>query len=439
MNDKKNKNLISKIENNSIAEEVGIEEGDRLLKINNIIISDVIDYLYQISDNYLELEIKKKNGEVWLIEVDKEFDEDLGINFSNPILDQAKSCKNKCVFCFVDQLPSNMRNSLYFKDDDSRLSFLQGNFVTLTNISDIELDRIIEYNISPINVSIHTTNPELREKMLSNKNAGNVLDRLRRLTSNRILINGQIVLCPNINDKEQLDLTIQHLYPLYPNLHSVAIVPVGITKHRENLAHLTPFKEDSALEVINQIEKWQKYLKNKIGSRLIYIADEFYILANKKLPELHTYEDFPQLENGVGLIRKLENEFLIYLDTLSKNSEVEKNVSIITGVSAEMFLKNLTLKLKDKYPKININVYSIKNTFFGEIITVSGLITGKDIINQLKNKELGEKIILPKSMFKSNEDIFLDDITKDDLEASLQIKVDICSINGKSLIDSILK
>lgn len=439
MEEKALKNLISSISKNSIAEEIGIEKGDRLLRINNKAIIDVIDYLYQMADNFLELELEKSNGEIWIVEVEKEFDEELGISFHNPILDHAKSCKNKCVFCFVDQLPDNMRKSLYFKDDDSRLSFLQGNFVTLTNISDKELERIIEYNISPINVSIHTTNPDLRKEMLKNKNAGKILERLKLLTSNRILVNGQIVLCPNINDKSELDRSIKDLYPLYPNLNSIAIVPVGITKYRENLAFLEPFNKENSEEVIEQIEKWQEYLKKKIGTRFVYIADEFYVLGNKELPDFHAYEGFPQLENGVGLIKKLENEFLTHLTMLSSNSKLEKRLTIVTGTSAKGYLNGLIVKFNSKFPKVNVVIHSITNNFFGNMITVSGLVTGKDIIDQLKNKDLGEKIILPKSMFKSNENILLDDITKEDIELALKTKVHICEVNGKSLINIILK
>lgn len=433
------KNIISKIKKNSIAEEMGIEVGDVLCSINGKEINDIIDYLYHTADEYLEVEIKKNNGEVWLLEIEKDYDEDLGIIFSNPILDKANHCKNKCIFCFIDQLPKNMRKSLYFKDDDSRLSFLQGNFVTLTNLSDKDIDRIIEYNISPINVSIHTTNPQLRVKMLNNKNAGNILERLKKLTRNRILVNGQVVLCPNINDGVELDKTIKDLYPLYPNLHSLAIVPVGITKYREKLFNITPFDKEKSIKVINQIKKWQTFLKQKINTNFVYLSDEFFINADYELPEYKEYEDFPQLENGVGLIRKFEFEFFSSLNKLPLNLNITKNISVITGTSAKDFIEKLARELMDRYKGLNIKVYAIKNNFFGDTITVSGLITGQDIIKQLKKKDLGDKVIIPKSMLKSDEDIFLDDISVKMLEKELNTKIDISEVNGKDFIKKIIE
>lgn len=439
MEKEKYKNIVAKVEKDSIAEEMGIEIGDILISINGKKIIDIIDYLFLISDNYLDVEIQKNNDEIWILEIDKDYDEDLGIEFNNAILDKAKSCKNKCIFCFVDQLPTNMRKSLYFKDDDSRLSFLQGNFLTLTNLSDADIDRIIEYNISPINVSIHTTNPELRVKMLNNRTAGNILERIKRLTENRILINGQIVLCPGINDELELEKTIKDLYPLYPNLHSVAIVPVGITKFRENLYPLKIFDEEEANKVIIQVNKWQGLLKERIGTSFVYLSDEFYNIAKQPLPSYEDYEGFPQIENGVGLIRKLEHEFNEYLLSLPSNLEIDKTITIITGVSAAKFMRELTKKLTDRVSKLRIQVYPIINNYFGETITVSGLITGKDIINQLENKELGAEILIPKSMLKSDEPVFLDDIKVKDIEEHFLKKIKVCDIDGKALIDNIIK
>ncbi|SHK39365.1 DUF512 domain-containing protein [Paramaledivibacter caminithermalis] len=439
MNKKKYNNIISKVKPDSIAEEMGIEQGDILININGKKVMDILDYLFLTSDEFLEIEIEKKNGEVWILEIDKYYDEDLGIEFDNPILDQAKYCKNKCIFCFIDQLPKNMRRSLYFKDDDSRLSFLQGNFVTLTNLRDMDIDRIIEYNISPINVSIHTTNPDLRVKMLNNKRAGNILERIKKLTENRIMINGQIVLCPDVNDDLELDRTIEDLYTLYPNLHSVAIVPVGITKFRQNLYPLKIFDKESANKVIMQIHRWQKLLKEKIGTNFVYLSDEFYIMAEKPLPSYESYEDFPQIENGVGLIKKMEHEFNNHLKTLPKNLEINKTITVVTGVSAAQFIEKLASELTKKVSKLKIEVLTIKNDFFGHTITVSGLITGQDIINQLKDRELGEKIIIPKSMLKSDEPIFLDDVTIQDLEKSLNRSVVASDVNGQSFIESIIK
>ncbi|RKD27683.1 putative radical SAM enzyme, TIGR03279 family [Caminicella sporogenes DSM 14501] len=439
MNKFHNKNIIANIVKGSIAEEIGIEPGDVLHSINGREINDIIDYLYHTADEYLEVEIEKENGEIWILEIEKEYDEDLGIIFSNPILDKANHCRNKCIFCFIDQLPKNMRKSLYFKDDDSRLSFLQGNFVTLTNLSDKDIDRIIEYNISPINVSIHTTNPQLRVKMLNNKTAGNILERLNKLTKNRILINGQIVLCPNINDKDELDRTIEDLYPLYPNLHSLAIVPVGVTKYREKLFPLKPFTKQQSIEVIKQIEKWQSFLKQKINTNFVYLSDEFFITADYDLPEYEEYEGFPQIENGVGLIRKFEFEFLSFLKKLPSNLKVKKDVSVITGTSAKKFIEGLAKKLMNKFKELNITVHVIKNEFFGETITVAGLITGQDIIKQLNGKYLGDRVIIPKSMLKSDEDIFLDDISVKELEKRLKTKVLVSQVNGKDFIKKIIE
>lgn len=439
MNEKKSRNIISKIELGSIAEELDIEKGDVLVSINDKEIIDILDYLFFMADDYLEVQIEKKDGEVWVLEIDKDFDEDLGIEFQNPILDKAKFCTNKCIFCFVDQLPRNMRKTLYFKDDDSRLSFLQGNFVTLTNLTDEDIDRIIEYNISPINVSIHTTNPDLRVRMLGNKSAGSVLDRIKKLTENRIVINGQIVLCPGVNDGAELDKTIEDLNSFYPNLHSLAIVPVGVTKFRDNLYSMEIFDKEKSKKSIEQIDKWQDILKEKLGTRFVYLSDEFYNMAEKDLPSFEDYEGFPQIENGVGLIRKLEYEFNEYLATIVADSDVDKTVSIVTGVSAYGFIKELSRKLSEKHNKLKINVHAIINEYFGETITVSGLITGQDIINQLMNRDLGDIIIIPKSMLKSDEHVFLDDVTVEDIQKSLKRDVIVSDVNGKALIDSIIK
>ncbi len=432
------KHIVDKIYKGSIAEELEIEPGDELVSINGKKINDIIDYLYLISDDYIEIEIIKNTGEQWVLEIEKDYDEDLGVEFKSSILDKAQSCKNKCIFCFIDQLPKNMRESLYFKDDDSRLSFLQGNFLTLTNLSDEDIQRIIDYNISPINISVHTTNPDLRVKMLMNKNAGNILERIKKLTENRIKVNGQIVLCPNINDGDYLDETIQDLYPLYPNFQSLAIVPVGITKYREGLYPLSIYDKRNSKLVIDKINKWQAYLKKKIGTNFVYLSDEFYIMADESFPSYDSYEKFLQLENGVGLVKKLENEFVNYLNELNDNISINKTISIATGMLAKPFIANLIQKLTTKVKGLNVNIFEIKNNFFGETITVSGLITGKDIIEQLYNEDLGQALLIPNSMLKANENIFLDDITIEDIEKELNIKVLPCEVNGKTLIDKIL-
>lgn len=432
------KNIINKVYKGSIADEVGIEAGDRLLKINDNEIEDIIEYKYYLADEYLEIEILKAKGEHWIIEIDKEYDEDLGIEFENPIIDQTKSCKNKCIFCFVDQLPPNMRPSLYFKDDDSRLSFLQGNYITLTNMTEEDIDKIIKYRISPINISVHTTNGELRKKMLNNRFAGNILNILTKLAKNNIQMNCQIVLCPNINDKKELDKTISDLGRLSNSIDSVAIVPVGLTAYREGLQKIEPFNKKSASYVIDQVQIWQKKFKGSIGRNFAHVSDEFYILANRDFPTYESYEGFPQLENGVGLVTKFKHEFYQYLKVLPIALKTHKNITVVTGVAAYKFIKKMCDDLAKKVENLKIEVICVENKFFGGHISVSGLITGQDIYNTLKDKYLGDKIILPESMMKAGEEIFLDDYTVAMLELKLGTKIQICEVEGKKFIQMIL-
>lgn len=443
VNVKKSNNLISKVYKNSIASELDIEEGDLLISINNEPISDIIEYRFLISDEYLELEIQKKNKEIYIYEIEKEYDEDLGIEFTNPIIDKAKSCRNNCVFCFIDQLPEGMRDTLYFKDDDSRLSFLQGNFITLTNMSEEDINNIIKYRISPINISVHTTNPELRVKMLNNRFAGNVLDIIKRLSEAKIEMNCQIVLCPGYNDKEELEKTVSDLSKFYPYVKSAAAVPVGITKYRENLPTLEIFNEITAKETINQVHNLHKKYLKELGTRFIFLSDEFYIIGNEKLLEYDEYEGFIQFENGVGMIVKQETEVKNYLSKLesigSEKLNVSKRVSIATGHSAYEFIKYISNYIMSKCKNLKIDVYKIVNNFFGDTITVSGLITATDIIDQLKDKDLGDTLYIPRSMLKADEEIFLDDITLKKLEETLNMEVVPCLNEGKDFIDKILK
>ncbi len=434
---KHNDNRISRVLPGSIAEEMEIESGDILLTINGRLVKDIIDYLYLISDEYLELEIQKPDGEVWVLEIDKEYDEELGLEFKHPIMDHARNCRNKCIFCFIDQLPEGMRETLYFKDDDSRLSFLQGNFVTLTNMSDEELQRMIDYNISPINVSIHTTNPELRVRMLNNKNAGKVLERLRRLGDHRVEMNGQIVLCPGFNDEKELDRTLKDLHDLPGGLGSVAIVPIGLTKFREGLAQVNGYTKETARRVIEQVEKWQTYFLEKRGTRFAFLSDEFYVLAEMERPDYDAYEGFVQIENGVGLMTRLEFELESALEVTGRKPAV-KQVSIATGTSAYSFIKELAQKVMVRYEDVKISVYEVRNEFFGETITVAGLITGTDLIKQLKDVDLGERLIIPKSMLKSGESIFLDDTTVDELEKTLNVTVTPVEVNGDAFLSGVL-
>lgn len=440
VNVKKVNNVISKVYKNSIAEELGIEVGDLLMSINGQTIHDIIEYRFLLSDEYLEVEIKKINGEIYIYEIEKDYDDDLGIEFTNPIIDQAKSCRNKCVFCFIDQLPKGMRETLYFKDDDSRLSFLQGNFVTLTNMSEEDIDNIIKYRISPINISVHTTNPELRQKMINNRFAGKLYIIMQRLADAQIQMNCQIVLCPGYNDKEELTRTISDLEQLYPYVNSAAIVPVGITKHRSHLPNLDIFDQKTANETIDQIQNLQKMYLDKIGTRFAFLSDEFYIIANRKLLEYDEYEGFIQFENGVGMISKLEREIQEYLMKISQAQKTrKKKISIATGHSAFEFIKKMADEIMNECKDVEINVFKIVNNFFGETITVSGLITATDIIEQLKDEDLGETLYIPRSMLKADEEIFLDNITLDELQKTMNIEVVPCLNEGCDFVDKILK
>ena len=421
VNVKNSNNIISKVYKGSIAEEIGIEVGDLLIAVNDEEIHDIIEYKFLISDEYIELEIQKRDGEVYIY-----------------VIDKAKSCRNKCVFCFIDQLPKGMRETLYFKDDDSRLSFLQGNFVTLTNMSEEDIDNIIKYRISPINISVHTTNPELRRKMITNKHAGKLIDTMRRLADAHIEMNCQIVLCPGYNDKEELDRTLSDLSNLYPYVNSVAIVPVGITKYRDNLAKLEIFEYESANETIDQVHALQeKYLK-ELNTRFAFLSDEFYIIAKRPLLDYDEYEGFLQFEDGVGMIRKQGTETINYLKTLDADDSIEKTVSIATGSSAYEFILDMANKVMEKFKNVKINVYKIRNDYFGHTITVSGLITATDIINQLKDKDLGSALYITRSMLKSDEEVFLDDITLEELTEKLNVQVITCQNEGKDFVEKII-
>jgi putative radical SAM enzyme (TIGR03279 family) len=438
---KEHLHVVEKIEKGSIAEEMGIEKGDVLLEINGNKIEDIFDYQYYIEDEYIEVLIRKPDGEEWLLEIDKESDEDLGITFENGLMDDYRSCHNKCIFCFIDQMPKGMRDTLYFKDDDSRLSFLQGNYVTLTNMSDEDIDRIIKYNLSPINVSFQTTNPELRCKMLNNRFAGDALKKAWRLAEAGITMNGQIVLCKGVNDGKELERSISDLSKYLPNLESVSVVPVGLSKYREGLYPLEPFTKEDAKDVLNIIHSWQDKLYKEYDLHFIHASDEWYILAEEDLPEEERYDGYLQLENGVGMLRLLINEFDEAFEELRNTKGVyipEKEVSIVTGRLAYKFILEMTNKLMMEFPQLKLNVYPIRNDFFGEMITVSGLLTGQDILAQLKDKPLGDKLLLPQNVLKSGESIFLDDMTINELEKSLQVPIDIVKSSGQDLIDAII-
>lgn len=429
--------VISKVRDGSIAMELELEPGDRLIAINDKEIEDVFDYQYMAEDEYIVLTVIKKNNEEWELEIEKEYGEELGIEFENGLMDEYRSCRNKCMFCFIDQMPEGMRETLYFKDDDSRLSFLQGNYVTLTNMSDKDINRIIEYKLSPINISIHTTNKELRCKMLNNRFAGTALDKIDTLYKAGIEMNGQIVLCKGVNDGEELDKSISDLSKYIPHLRSVSVVPVGLTKFRDNLYPLEPFNKEDAKAVLGIIHGWQEKLYKEYGTHFIHAGDEWYILAGEDFPKEERYDGYLQLENGVGMIRLLENEFQKVYNELEGDALARK-VSIATGVSAYEFIKGFAEKLESKFINTDIKVYKIINNYFGERITVSGLITGTDLIEQLKGRELGERLLLPCNVLRSGEDVFLDDITVSQLENALQVKADIVKSSGQDFINSVI-
>ena len=438
---KKRQHIVSLVEEGSIAWELGIEKGDELLKINDTEIEDIFDYQYFIQDEYIEVLIKKADGEEWLLEIDKDYSEDLGLTFENGLMDDYRSCHNKCIFCFIDQMPKGMRETLYFKDDDSRLSFLQGNYVTLTNMSEHDIDRIITYRLEPINISFQTTNPELRCKMLNNRFAGDALKKVDKLFEAGIHMNGQIVLCKGVNDKEELERSISDLTKYLPNLESVSVVPVGLSKYRDGLYPLEPFTKEDAIEVLNTIHKWQKEIYEKWGTHFIHASDEWYILAGQELPGEDNYDGYLQLENGVGMLRLLEDEFQDAVNGLNTDEFVKKEevISLATGKLAYPYLKKMCEIVENMVRGLKINVYAITNEFFGENITVSGLLTGQDIIDQMKEKEIGERLLLPINVLRSGEDVFLDDIRVQDVEKALQVKVDIVKSSGYDFLDAILK
>ncbi len=435
---KEHKILIGGIVPHSIAEELGIEKGDKLLKINGKFIEDILEYKFLISEETLFVDIEKQNNEIWELEIEKEFDEDLGFIFDGIIAKQ-KSCSNKCIFCFVDQLPKGMRKTLYFKDDDTTLSFLQGNFVTLTNIKDDDIEKMISYRISPINISIHTTDMELRTEMLNNKNAKKLMGYLDKLKKGRIEMKGQIVLCPDINDGNKLTRTLKDLAPYYPELSCVAVVPVGLTKYREKLYPLKEYDKSSALEVIKQIEKMQQEFITTIGTRFAFLSDEFYVLAQKDLPPYEHYEGFSQLENGVGLIRLFQDNINITLEQLQNTKTPQISATAITGEYALYYLQETAHSIMDKLPDVTLEVLGMTNDFFGDSVKVAGLITGKDIISQLKNKKYGKNVLIPDNMLKKDERIFLDDITIEDVEKALDIRIIVCKHDGSDLINNILE
>ena len=419
----------------SIAEELELEPGDVLLAVNDHEIEDVFDYHYYTNEEYLTVLVRSPYGEEWELEIEKEFEEDLGIEFESSLMDDYRSCRNHCIFCFIDQMPPGMRETLYFKDDDSRLSFLQGNYVTLTNMSDHDIDRIIHYHLGPINISFQTTNPDLRCKMLHNRFAGDVFPKIRRLADAGIELNGQIVLCRDINDGAELERSISDMTSYLPALRSVSVVPVGLSKYREGLYPLKPFDAQSAGEVIDLIESWQKKIYPQYGVHFVHASDEWYLLAGRPLPEEERYDGYLQLENGVGMLRLLKEEVEETLAEVKPDVETPKRrVSIATGRLAGPFLKELGKRIETVHQNVTLQIFEIRNDFFGESITVSGLITGQDLIAQLKDQDLGDELLLPTNMIRSGERVFLDDLTIEDAEEALGIPIRIVESGGRDLV-----
>lgn len=437
---KTNGHVIKAVDPGSIAEALELASGDRVLAINGREIEDIFDYQYQVNSKQLVMLVEKADGDQWELEIENDY-QDLGITFENGLMSDYRSCTNKCIFCFIDQMPPGMRETLYFKDDDSRLSFLQGNYVTLTNMKDHDIRRIIDFKLAPINISVHTTNPELRCRMLHNRFAGEALKKIDTLYEAGIPMNGQIVLCRGINDGAELDRTIGDLARYLPCMESVSVVPVGLSKFRDGLYPLEPFDKEAAESALEIIEGWQEKLYAEHGIHFIHASDEFYILAERDLPEEERYDGYPQLENGVGMLRLLDTEVDEALDVIDEEFEGEadpERLTIATGLLAAPYLEKQAAKIMARHPKIQIQVIPIRNEFFGELITVAGLITGQDLIKQLSGRDLGDRLLLPVCMFRSGEETFLDDRTREDVQTALQVPVDIVKSSGQDLVDAVL-
>lgn len=434
---KKHEHIVKSLMPGGIGEELGIEPGDKLLAINGNEIQDVFDYYYYEESEQLLLLIEKPDGEEWELEIEKDEDESLGIEFDQSLMDEYRSCRNKCMFCFIDQMPKGMRETLYFKDDDSRLSFLQGNYITLTNMSDHDVERIVKYRLEPINISFQTTNPQLRCKMLHNRFAGEALKKVDILYRGQIEMNGQIVLCKGVNDGEELERTIRDLTGYLPYLKSVSIVPVGLTKYRDGLYPLEPFTKEDAREVLSVIHRWQEKIYQEHGIHMIHAGDEWYVLAEEEVPEKERYDGYLQLENGVGMMRLLFNEVQEALSAVTGDGR-QREISLATGRLMYPYIGKILEEIRKKFPNITTHLYAIRNDFFGERITVSGLITGQDLTGQLKGQPLGERLLLPCNMLKIGEPVFLDDFTLEEVENSLQVKTDIVKSSGQDLLDAVI-
>lgn len=420
----------------SHADKAGIKKGEILLSINSNEIVDVLDYRFYQVNRKLTLEVADEDKNVRTIEMSKGEYEEIGLEFETYLMDKQHSCRNKCIFCFIDQLPKGMRESLYFKDDDSRLSFLFGNYITLTNITEHEIDRIIKMHISPINVSVHTTNPELRCKMMNNRFAGDTLKYLKRFADAGITLNCQIVSCPGINDGDELVRTLTDLENLGVNM--TAIVPVGLTRYRENLYPLVPYNKETAGQTIDIIEKMGDECVKKHGRRIFFPGDEFYLLAEREIPSPEFYEDFSALEDGIGMIAYLTDDVGWKLEEFDADESLCHKVTIACGEGVFPYMKRIMSMINEKFPNITINTRAIKNNFFGGGVNVSGLVTGGDLIDQLRGDDLGDRLIIPSSMLRFENDLFLDDVSTDDVERELGVTLVPVNNNGNDLVEAVI-
>ena len=428
---------ISSVESGSVAEKKGIKPNETLISINKNKITDVLDYRFYCTEKKLKLLIEDENGKARKVKIKKDEYDDIGLEFETYLMDEQRSCKNKCIFCFIAQMPPNMRETLYFKDDDARLSFLFGNYITLTNVSDEEIDRIIKMHITPINISVHTTNPELRCKMMNNRFAGEALRHMYKLCENGIKINCQLVLCPGYNDGEELRKTLTDLEKLYPSVESVAAVPVGLTKFRDGLAKLEPFNKQTAKAVIDIMNEFGDKCFEKYGDRLFYPSDEFYNLAEIDMPEEDYYGEMLQLENGVGMSALMKGEFIRAIEDEDRAPRGER-LTIATGKGAYKLIQNLVDLARKKWHNINCEVIPIENYYFGELITTTGLITGSDLIKNLKSRENLGKVLISSAMLRNEGDVFLDDLSPEDVEKEIGAKIKITDCDGAALLDALL-
>ena len=428
---------IIDVETNSIAWEAGLEPGDIVASINGRPLRDIFDYHHAMSNTKIRLKVKKANGNTERLRIYKDEYVDIGLHFKDDLIDGQKSCTNKCIFCFIDQLPKGMRETLYYKDDDARLSLLHGNYVTLTNTGIDELKRLARLHLSPINISVHTTNPGLRKRMMNNKFAGDIIEKITFLANKKITMNCQIVLVRGYNDGDELIKTISDLQAFYPYINSLSVVPVGLTKHRKHLCELLPFNKGLSEEVIDTVERMQKSYKEETGCNFVYAADEFYVMAERELPGPKDYDDYPQIENGVGLMASFEEELKAALESDIYEMKEEKTVTIATGTAAYDFMCRMAAMAEEKIEKIKIYVHPIKNYFFGDTVTVAGLITGSDIINSMRGTELGDEVLFPSVMMKADEEIFLDNTTPDDLTDLLGVKFTPVYVSGFDFIDKL--